>query len=368
MLPVSGQTGALLYYTKTMSNPFQKASRSQVFLKLGITGVTGSGKSLSAMRLAAGLVTPGKRIAYSDTENDSASLYSDLTEDQCRKMKIPPVEIPQLMATSRLFDVAPIAPPYPSEVFRDHVALAVEHDYEAIIIDSASHFWKGILAYKDQIDSHGRGNSYTNWKQADQKFDPVIEAVLQSKIHVIFCMRSKMDYAQTEENGKKVVKKMGLAPVMRDGLEFEFTTVFDIGPDHTAVASKDRSGMFPTDRIFTITEDTGREFRAWLQTATPKVEAPAPEPPPKRELTEDEKFNQTVLGIRKRVDKERGQLNAIQLEEAWCVVLAQNIPDKEGTTKLEDFTRLELRAGWDNFPAIMEKAKELQNGPKAATA
>lgn len=350
-----------------MTNPFQKASRSQVFLKLAFTGVTGSGKSLSAMRLAAGLVEPGQRIAYTDTENDSASLYSDLTEDQCRKMKIPAAEIPQLLETSRLFDVAPIAPPYPAETFRDHVSLAVEHGYGAIIIDSASHFWKGILTYKDQIDSHGRGNSYTNWKQADQKFDPVIEAVLQSKIHVIFCMRSKMDYAQTEEGGKKVVKKLGLAPIMRDGLEFEFTTVFDVGPDHTAVASKDRSGMFPTDRIFTVTEETGREFRNWLKTATPKPE-PAPVAPaePKREQTEDEKFNATVLTIRKKITKNRGELNAAQLEEAWCVVLAQAIPGKEGTTALESFTREELKAGWENFDGLLTKAKELQSGAAKA--
>jgi len=81
----------------------------------------------------------------------------------------------------------------------------------AVIIASASHFWKGILAFKDQLDSHGRGNSYTNWKQADGKFDPVIEAVLQSKIHVIFCMRSKMDYVlETDSKGKQVPKKVGL--------------------------------------------------------------------------------------------------------------------------------------------------------------
>lgn len=104
-------------------------------------------------------------------------------------------------------------------------------------------------------------------------------------------------------------------------------------------------------------------YETVAQTPEPQ---PEKKPEPERELTEDEKFNKTVLTIRKRVTKERGDLNAIQLEEAWCVILAQAIPGKEGTTKLEDFTREELKAGWDNFATILDKAKELQSGAAKA--
>lgn len=343
-----------------MSNPFQKASRSQVYVKVAITGPTGSGKTLSALRLAAGLIEPGQRIAFEDTENDSASLYSDLTEKQCRDMKIPGDEIEALMTTSRLFDTMPIVPPFPSHAFSDGIAAAVSAGYGAVVIDSASHLWKGILAYKDQIDSHGKGNSYTNWKQADQKFDPVIEAVLHSKIHVIFCMRSKMDYAQTEENGKKVVKKMGLAPIMRDGLEYEFSTVLDIGLDHTAVASKDRSGLFPTDRIFKVTEATGAEIRDWLKTATPKPEPPKPEPP--REKTEDEKYNETVLKLREKIAKNSGEHDPVNIEAAFCNKGTALCEDPKPRAMLEQFTRPELRKLWENFKTLIEQTLAHANG------
>lgn len=348
-----------------MSNPFQKASRSQVYVKNAITGPTGSGKTLSAIRLAAGLVEPGKRIAVIDTENESASLYADLTEKQCRDMKIPGEEIEALMATSRLFDTLPISPPFPAQAFSDGILAAVNTGiYGAVVIDSASHLWKGILAYKDQIDSHGKGNSYTNWKQADQKFDPVIEAVLHSKIHVIFCMRSKMDYAQTEENGKKVVKKMGLAPIMRDGLEYEFSTVLDIGLDHTAVASKDRSGLFPTDRIFKVTEATGVEIREWLKTATPKAEPPKPEPKP--EPTEAEKYNETVLKLREKIVKNSGQHDPINIEAAFCNKGAALCEDNKSRAMLEQFTRPELRILWEKFKMLMEQVMAQANGSAVA--
>lgn len=331
-------------------NPFQKASRSQVFLKLAITGPTGSGKTLSALRLAAGLIEPGQRIAFEDTENDSASLYSDMTEKQCADMKIKPEEREAVMATSRLYDVMPIAPPFPAESFSSGISAAVAAGcYGAVVIDSASHLWKGILAFKDSIDAHGKGNSYTNWKQADAKFEPVIEAVLHSKIHVIFCMRSKLDYVQTEENGKKVVKKLGLAPIMRDGLEYEFSTVLDIGLDHTAMASKDRTGLFPTDKIFQVNEQTGREIAAWLKTATPKQEAPKE---PTVTITEDEEYNKRILKLREILTKETPEgFTAADFEGAWCQAVSTKCEDKKARTALDQFTLEELRG-----PAWKERA------------
>ena len=54
-----------------------------------------------------------------------------------------------------------------------------------------------------------------------------------------------------------------MAPIMRDGVEYEFTTLFDLDVHHQAQASKDRTQMF-ADKIFQITEDTGALFRQWL--------------------------------------------------------------------------------------------------------
>lgn len=153
---------------------------------------------------------------------------------------------------------------------------AVDAGYDVVIIDSASHFWEGILAFKDKLDRRG-GNSFTNWNEAGRHFKDILNAVLQSPVHVICCMRSKMDYViEQDGKGKATPKKVGLAPIMRDSIEFEFSTVFDIDLTHHAATSKDRTGLF-TDRIFQITEETGEQLAQWINSA-PAVAEPVKEP------------------------------------------------------------------------------------------
>jgi len=241
-------------------NLFQKAQRQRVKLKLAITGPAGSGKTTAALKLARGLTQNG-RIAVIDTENRSASLYADLFE----------------------FDVLDLQPPFEDRKFSEGIHAAVEAGYDAVIIDSGSHFWEAVLDYKDKLDKRG-GNSFTNWNEATRRFRGVLDAVLQSPIHVIVCLRSKMDHVleKDEKSGRQVVKKVGMAPVMRDGVEYEFTVVLDLDMSHQAVSSKDRTRLFD-GRIFEITEGTGCSLRDWLEgggvtPATPKATEPAAKP------------------------------------------------------------------------------------------
>jgi hypothetical protein len=99
--------------------------------------------------------------------------------------------------------------------------------------------------------------------------------ILQSRIHIICCMRSKMDYVLEQDvRGKMVPRRVGMAPIMRDGIEYEYSTVFDGGLDHFVSVSKDRTGLF-TDQYFQITEETGRKLLAWLNAASEAEPAPS---------------------------------------------------------------------------------------------
>ena len=219
---------------------FQKAVRNNARIKLAITGPSGSGKTYSALRLASGLAENG-RIAVLDTENNSASLYAEDFD----------------------FDVAPINPPFTNDKFVQAIRKSVELGYQVVILDSASHFWEGILEYKDALDKRG-GNSFTNWGEANKQYKVILNALLQSDVHLIACLRSKTEYVvEKDEKGRSVPRKIGLAPIMRDGVEYEFTTVFHLDAAHQAMADKDRTGLF-TDKIFLITEQTGRDIARWL--------------------------------------------------------------------------------------------------------
>ena len=247
-----------------MSNPFTKAVRKAAKLKLAITGPSGSGKTTGALRLARGLVGDSGKIAVIDTENRSASLYSDITE----------------------FDVLNLEAPFEHKKFSESIEAAAAHGYDCVIIDSASHLWEAILSYKDKLDRRG-GNSYTNWSEAGGKFKEVIDCLLGADLHVISCLRSKMEHAmEKDDRGKTTIRKVGMAPIMRDGIEYEFTCVLDLDMQHQAVSSKDRTRLFD-GKILEVTEDVGAQLAKWLDGAAPadvgakpveEPKEPAPDP------------------------------------------------------------------------------------------
>lgn len=224
---------------------FKKATRSHSFLNIALTGPSGSGKTLGALLIASGM---GGKIAVIDTENGSASLYSDRFN----------------------FDVLEISPPFTTEKYIAAIKGAADAGYAVLIIDSISHAWSGeggLLQQKEQLDQRG-GNSYTNWAKITPKHEAFMASILHSKVHLIATMRSKQDYVLVDKNGKQVPQKVGLAPIQRDGAEYEFTTVLDIAMNHEAVASKDRTGLFENQMV-KISEDIGKRLMAYLG-ATPQ--------------------------------------------------------------------------------------------------
>lgn len=233
---------------------FKKAERKQSKLKIALTGPSGSGKTYSALEMASGM---GKKIALIDTENGSAALYSDRFE----------------------FDTLEIEPPYTVPKYIDAIKAAVAAGYEVCVIDSLTHAWAGeggLLAKKESLDQRG-GNSYTNWAGITKEHEAFKAILLNSDIHLICTMRSKQDYVlEVNEKGKSSPRKVGLAPIQRDGMEYEFTTVFDIAMDHHALASKDRTGLFD-GQIAKISKTTGETLMKWLAGGK-VVEKPAPAP------------------------------------------------------------------------------------------
>jgi hypothetical protein len=70
----------------------------------------------------------------------------------------------------------------------------------------------------------------------------LVQRILQSDCHIIATFRTKQDYVLSDKNGKVVPEKVGLKSVTKDGMDYEFTTVFDLEIHHNATCSKDRTG------------------------------------------------------------------------------------------------------------------------------
>lgn len=224
---------------------FLKAMRKKAKLRLALTGPSGAGKTYGALQIAVGI---GGKIALIDTEKGSASLYAHLAE----------------------FDVLELDPPYTPERFVEAVKAAEGAGYDILIIDSITHEWSGVGGCLELVDELSRarykGNSWSAWNDITPRHRGFLDALLRSPMHIIATARSKTETAQTEENGRKKVVKLGMKAEQRDGVEYEFTTVLDIVHDgHYAIATKDRTGLFADSDPKKITPDTGKTLLNWLE-------------------------------------------------------------------------------------------------------
>ena len=198
----------------------KKATRKQVKLRLNISAPSGAGKTYSALRMAKGLVNDWDKVAVIDTENGSASLYSHLGD----------------------FNTIDLTAPFSPERYIECVKACEDGGMEVIIVDSITHEWDGKGGILD-ISNSMTGNSFTNWAKLTPRHDAFINSMLQSKCHIISCVRRKQDYEMTKgSDGKLKVEKAGLKEITREGFEYELTLNFNLEINHHATASKDRTG------------------------------------------------------------------------------------------------------------------------------
>lgn len=245
-----------------MAIKIEKAQRKQGKLRLTINGPSGSGKTMSALLIAFGL---GDKVLVGDTENRSAAKYAEMDEGQL---------------AGKSFDIVFIDQPYTVEKYIEVIEAAEQNGYDVLILDSLSHVWAGeggLLQQKEQLDSRGgRQNQYTNWGAITKQHERLRARLLNCKVHLICTMRSKQEYAQVEKDGKKTIEKLGMAPIQRDGMEYEFDAVFDLAMDHSAVATKHRTGSLLEGKLFKPSVDTGKALLGWLTKGAPEAPATTP--------------------------------------------------------------------------------------------
>lgn len=237
---------------------FERATKRRAKLRLAISGLAGSGKSWTSLAIAQHLVSNG-RVAVIDTERGSASLYANKFQfDVLELEKFSPVDYIQA------------------------IELASSAGYDVVILDSFSHAWLDALEKVDQTVDRGGGNNFTAWRKVSPAHNKLVDAILSCPMHVIATMRSKTEYAiQDNDKGKKEIKKLGLAPVQRAGVDYEFTIAGDLNLDHQLLISKSRADVIPPGEVIDRPgEAFAKRLRNWLNDGAEAVVTPIVQPAP----------------------------------------------------------------------------------------
>ena len=224
---------------------FKKAVKIKQRLRLAIDGVSGSGKTYTALSIATGIAkTTNGRIALIDSEHGSASLYAD-------RFDFDTLELQQ-------FEI---------ENYIEALETAATSGYLIVIVDSTSHAWDALVTRVERIGhlNYG-GNTFRAWAEGTPLQNKLIEALLNYPGHVIATCRAKSEFSidKNEKTGKTVITKVGTAAVQRQGFEYEFTMTMRLDDKHIASFTKDRTGKFQGKFIEKPGEEMGKQLIEWL--------------------------------------------------------------------------------------------------------
>jgi len=221
----------------------RKSERRRAKIKMALQGSAGSGKTYSSLMLAKGLIDGDfSKVAIIDSENGSADLYAHLGQ----------------------YNVISLTPPFTPEKYIEAIDVCLKAGMHVIILDSISQVWDELLDFHSKLP----GNSFTNWNKVTPRQKAFVDKILQADAHIIATMRTKQDYVLNQKDGKFIPEKVGLKAVQRDGVDYEFTLVFDLDIKHFAVASKDRTELFSSKPEFLINASTGKKIRDWCEQGT----------------------------------------------------------------------------------------------------
>jgi hypothetical protein len=307
-----------------MSYEFKKAVREEVGLLIGLIGASGSGKTYSAMRVAAGIVGKGNRFAVIDTESRRALHYADKFE----------------------FDHCELTPPFRPDSYAEAIKAADKAGYKAIVVDSFSHEWAGeggILDWQEDELQRMAGDDYRKreackmaaWIKPKMSHKQMVQKLLQVRAHLILCFRAeektKMEKAVKDGKEKTIIVPIGFQPICSKELPFELTVSFLLLPDKPGIPQplklqEQHKAMFPLDKL--LNEESGKAVSEWAKGSTTKPETtPQDQSSQEKPAQSKERARLEILLQESKIDRD--------VFKAWLVYLTW-LHEKDGKLSMSN--------------------------------
>ncbi|MFI0742494.1 AAA family ATPase [Streptomyces sp. NPDC021100] len=227
---------------------FAPAVRQQRKARIVLDGPPGSGTTYTSLALATAI---GTRVAVVDTQRGKSGLY----------------------AQTFTFDACPPLTYFSPETLVTALAHCADQGYDTVVIATLSSFWSGPGGVLEQVAlaaKRGPGGTKGGWDETRPRERRMLDALFGYPGHVIVTVRDKLDYVcEPDDTGRQARRIIGLGPIWRDGLEYEFDIVATMDHSHTLVVVK-----APTpDLCGAVRPEPGALFAAeikeWLDTGEP---------------------------------------------------------------------------------------------------
>jgi len=241
---------------------FKKAQRSKARLRMALVGPAGSGKTYTALATASHL---SNKIALLDTEWHSSEKYAGTGDGEFE------------------FDVCALDENFAPENYIKIIKAAEGEGYEVLIVDSLSPAWAGsggALEILNDISIKQKiSNKWAAWREVTPQHNRLVDCILQSPMHIIATLRSKTEWQVDNADGRKVPRKIGLAPIQREGIDYEFDIVGDLDVNHNLVITKTRCPSLDGKIFKKPGEDLAQIIKTWLDMGQEPAPTPQFSPP-----------------------------------------------------------------------------------------
>lgn len=186
----------------------REAEREGARLVIGLGGISGSGKTFTALQLAWGLANgDAKKVGLLDTENRRGSLYANSLVDKAGAI--------------HKFLIGDLYAPFSPQRYKDSILEFQNAGVEVLVIDSVSHEWEGMGGCEDIANA---GDPKTpRWNKAKAEHKAFMNALLASDMHIIVCMRAREKVKLVKVNGKTEFESQGVLPIQEKNFVFELT-------------------------------------------------------------------------------------------------------------------------------------------------
>lgn len=251
----------------------REAQREGARIVVALMGISGSGKTRTAIELGYGLAgfNP-KKLGFLDTENKRGSLYSDVLQ----KHPTHPTNVP--------FWIGDLYAPFSPERYTQAILEFQKAGVEVLVIDSVSHEWEGSGGCEEIAESRARGGM-KDWATAKREHKKFMNALLASDMHIIVCSRARekveISKQKNPDTGKleTVVEPRGIQPICEKNFMFEMTAslmMWDEGKAQQVMkCPSDLRSILGREEGY-ITSADGKALRDWVDGAKqldPEVEA-----------------------------------------------------------------------------------------------